>query len=248
MKRLFVLITVLFLATQGVLFSGEKTGVVDQRKEQRYKAIVPTLFTPDEILMADTAAGVSYLTEEEKKVILYINLARLDGQRFVDDFADRYLTVTGLAPVDPYVVSLYEDLPRVRDLQMLQPLRPLCEAAAYHAEDLGRNGITGHTSSDGTSFGDRLRKFLPTAGLLSENCSCGTYDSIAIVIVMELLIDTGVPSFGHRKNMLNERATHIGVAIREHQSNYRYNCVQDFAGRLTVADHQSAVQSERRKP
>ncbi len=203
-----------------------------QDKEQQYKAIVPTLFTKDEIRLANTAANISYLTEEEKKVILYINLARLDGKRFAKDFGSSYMELTGIAASNSYAISFYDDLSKVKGLQMLEPLQALCEAAAYHAEDLGKHGLTGHDSSDGTSFGDRIRRFLPSAGYWLENCSFGTYNSIAIVAVMQLLVDNNVPSLGHRKNILNAEMTHVGVAIRPHQSTYKYGCVQDFAGRM----------------
>ncbi len=203
-----------------------------QSKEQRYKNIVPTLFSSEEIKSANTAANVTYLTEEEKKVIMFTNLARLDGKRFADDFGGRYVEITGLTPSNSYVVSFYEDLAKIKGLQMLEPSQALCEAAAYHAEDLGKHGLTGHDSSDGTSFGDRIKRFFPTAGFWLENCCYGTYANIAIVDVLQLLVDNNVSSLGHRKNILNEEMTHIGVAIRDHQSNYKYNCVQDFAGRL----------------
>ena len=236
MKKKLLFFTSLFLLFQGFLVScvvgGSMTELITQSKEEQYKAMVPTLFTPDEIKAADTAANVGYLTEEEKKVILFTNLARLDGRRFADDFGERYMGIAGLASSNSYVISFYEDLPKAIGLQLLQPSPALCEAAAYHAEDMGRHGLTGHDSSDGTSFSDRIKRFVPKAGFWSENCSYGTYNNIAIAVVMQLLVDNNVSSLGHRKNILNEEITHIGVAIREHQTDYKYNCVQDFASRI----------------
>lgn len=196
---------------------------------KQYAAIVPTLYTADEIAAANTAADVGYLTKEEKKVIMFTNLARLDGKRFCDDFAEKYIKLKGLKSTNSYVTSFYEDMTKVEGLRMLKPSEALCEAATYHAEDIGEHGITGHNSSDGTSFGDRVKRFLPTANYWAENISYGTYNDIAVVIVMQLLIDDGVSSLGHRHNILNEDITHIGVSIRPHQFQYKYNCVQDFA-------------------
>jgi uncharacterized protein YkwD len=48
-------------------------------------------------------------------------------------------------------------------------------------------------------------------------------------IVLQLLIDHGVPSRGHRKNILNGSSNYVGVSIQPHNG-YRFNCVQDFAG------------------
>lgn len=234
MKRLFFWFAapLSLLTVSCVVDVADVAGEIPLGKEEQYKAMAPTLFSSEEIKAADTAANVGYLTEEEKKVILFTNLARLDGKRFADDFGEKYIEITGLASSNSYVISFYNDLSSVKNLQMLETAQALCEAAAYHAEDMGRNGITGHDSSDGTSFGDRIKRFFPEAGYWSENCSYGSYNNIAIVVVMQLLIDKDVPSLGHRKNILNEEMTHVGVAIRAHQTNYKYNCVQEFAGRI----------------
>jgi uncharacterized protein YkwD len=48
-------------------------------------------------------------------------------------------------------------------------------------------------------------------------------------IVTALLIDDGVPSRGHRTNLLNGRFNVVGVGVGLHQV-YRHMCVMDFAG------------------
>jgi hypothetical protein len=49
------------------------------------------------------------------------------------------------------------------------------------------------------------------------------------MIVASMLIDDGVPSRGHRQNLLDARFKVIGVAIGPHPS-YGHMCVIDLAG------------------
>jgi uncharacterized protein YkwD len=48
---------------------------------------------------------------------------------------------------------------------------------------------------------------------------------------MQLLIDDGIESLGHRKNILEPKYQWIGIAIEPHKT-YRTNCVMDFAERF----------------
>jgi uncharacterized protein YkwD len=45
---------------------------------------------------------------------------------------------------------------------------------------------------------------------------------------MALLIDDGIKSLGHRKNILNAGFHFVGIAIEPHKT-YGTNCVMDFA-------------------
>ncbi len=191
--------------------------------------VIVSLYTDEELAMANTAVDVDYLTEEEKKVIFLCNLARLDGERFAEEYLTPYAELNRLdVETNEYLASLYTDLSEVKDHGMLSPSKELSEAAAYHAKDSGVNGSTGHTSSDGTEWDVRLERFLPSWSALAENCTYGSSRKYAINVVMSLLIDEKVASLGHRKNILSDDYNYIGVSIMPH-STYTYNCVQDFA-------------------
>ena len=87
--------------------------------------------------------------------------------------------------------------------------------------------MTGHTGSDGSSMTDRMSRhgqWLPTC---SENIGYGDTDPFEIV--MSLLVDDGVPSRGHRTNIMNGDSLVVGVACGPHQR-YGTMCVQNFAG------------------
>ena len=187
-------------------------------------------WTSEQLARANTARNASYLSEQEKQVIFLCNLARMDGALF----AATYLTQhTPNNPSNWYIASLYRDLQSVKGRQPLYPDRRLYATAAYHAADMGRSGRTGHTSSDGTDFANRVYGGLGEKTYIAENCSYGSNNDQAINIVVQLLVDANVPSLGHRKNILNPDLSAIGVAIAPHAT-YEYMCVMDFANLANV--------------
>ena len=176
-------------------------------------------YTQEQQDIANTAKDVLYLTEEEKKVIYFCNLARLNGSAF----SDALLNIR--ESDDNYEKTLVEALDTTKDLPMLIPNEQLCKASAAHAEDIGPKGLIQHPSSDGTKTFDRVKQYYH-GHAMAENISAG-YDK-AFYIVRQLLIDRNTPSLGHRKTILSPNYDRIGVAIRPHTT-YNYCCVQDFS-------------------
>ncbi|MEN8249477.1 MAG: CAP domain-containing protein [Bacteroidota bacterium] len=194
-------------------------------------SLIPT-WTQEELDKANTAKDISYLTDEEKKTIMLVNLARLDGKKFLQTYFQDY-NATPFEEMqssgNEYMVSLKRDLAKVKNLPMLLPDKNLSKAARYHAKDMGEKGKTGHISTNGIGMSKRLSKYVKGWNRLAENCSYG-YDGAAD-IVGQLLLDENVPGLGHRKNILDTRLKYIGVAIEPH-SRYRYNCVMDFCAKF----------------
>ena len=186
-----------------------------------------------ELRQANTAINASYLTTEEKKIIMLVNLARLDGKKYLQTYFQDYDNATPYAEMassrNKYVVSLKADLDKAKNLPMLLPDEGLYKAAKYHAKDAGKNGLFGHTSSNGTTMGKRLPKYVKGWNRIAENCSYG-YDK-AQNIVGQLLLDNDVPSLGHRKTILHTQLEYIGVAIAPH-TKYKFNCVMDFCAKF----------------
>jgi len=177
----------------------------------------------DLIRSLNTGSDKEYLNEEEKKVILFMNMARFDGPLFEATFLQGYMQEKQ-QDNNSFVRSLRRDLKHTSGLPPLIPEKDLTAVAQAHARKSGENGTTGHQ--------DFNKRFEPMLGNpynhVGENCSYG-YEQ-AIDIVISLLIDEGVKSLGHRKNMLASDFNSIGVAIRPHKS-YRTNCVMDFGAR-----------------
>ncbi len=158
------------------------------------------------------------------EVLTLINEARTDPQGFLQNRLTPYLKENDMEDND-YAKSLVSDLTSAKKLAPLTSSPVLEKTARGHALDMGSNGIVGHNSSDGTTFVKRLRKKI-TTGMIAENCDYGNTDPLHIV--MALLIDDGITSLGHRKNILNPALTKIGIAIEKHKT-YGMNCVMDFS-------------------
>lgn len=168
----------------------------------------------------NTGSEASYLNEEEKKVILLMNMARHDGPLFSRTFLEIYVRDNQVEN-SSYLRSLRKDLNNVKGLSPLKSQRDLTQAALGHALKSGKQGKVGHQGFD--------KRFDPLMGNpymhVGENCSYG-YES-ARDIVLSLLIDEGIKDHGHRHNILSVDFNSVGVAIRPHRS-YRINCVMDF--------------------
>ena len=173
-------------------------------------------FTSYEINSANTAKDADYLTAEEKDVFLYNNLARMYPKKFYEVYKAFVMKSTykkGLFETDHYYTSLSKDLLNGPPAGPLLPDRVMFELAECWALESGEKGIVGHkrTNCEG--------------GFWAENCSYG--HDVGFEIVMQLLIDYGVESLGHRRNMMNSSYAGLGIAIRPHKG-YRFCAVQDF--------------------
>lgn len=101
----------------------------------------------------------------------------------------------------------------------------LYKVAKAHVDTQGKTSLTGHDRTDGKTWS----AVISSAGTYSnagENISYGVNTARGIVI--QLLVDDGVSSLGHRKNMLSTTFDSVGIAYGEHKG-YRYMCVMDFA-------------------
>ena len=143
-----------------------------------------------------------------------------DGDVFREPGAIAIRTIEGVAAVDEAIAFLERQAP----LPALAPNPILRLAAADHVEDQGPFGAVGHVGSDGSAFTDRIvRHGGPAAG--GENISYGGETGEAVVI--QLIVDDGVPDRGHRTNIFRPGYVSAGAACGRHRA-YRYMCVIDF--------------------
>ncbi len=167
----------------------------------------------------NTAKNADYMSNEEKNIIWLHNLARFDGPLFARTFLKEYVEKNGLK-YSPEIKSLFYDLRKIRKLALLRPDKRVYELAKAHAVWSGKKGKEGHKG-----FNERARK--SGHSRFSENAEYG--DFMAKDIFFNLLIDAGVSTLGHRKNILDIHAKVIGVSIQPHKKD-RYNCVIDYGG------------------
>lgn len=185
-----------------------------------------TEFTAEEVMKVNTAANATGMSQMDKDIVALCNLARLDGKRFWNSIAVPYLN----GKTNAYIVSLKADISAISNLPMLHVDASLQKAATFHATNMGNSGSVGHDSPDGTEWDVRIKSFY-NRYFFAENCAYGN-DS-AIAVVMQLLVDEGTESLGHRKNILNPSFKAIGVATKPHIK-WNYNTVQDFGDEVVT--------------
>lgn len=174
-------------------------------------------WTQAELNSANTAANVSVLTQEEKNVIMYCNLARMYPRRYVEIELKEHTSTS-------YERSLVSTLNSMTPVGPLRHSDKMYPYAKCWAEESGRLGVTGHTR--------RTCANMPAP--YGENCDYGYTDGRNII--RHLLIDENVPSLGHRVNCLNREYTEVGVFIASH-SVYRYCCVMDFTYKMQQSSY-----------
>ncbi|NTU68850.1 MAG: CAP domain-containing protein [Chlorobiaceae bacterium] len=188
----------------------------------------------------ETSVDAGYSNARDRAVIEEINLMRRDPAMYVRKYLKplrayyqggllRYpgsipmRTSEGVAALDECI----RELEAVRPLPLLSPSRGLMLAARDHVQDQGPAGAFGHTGSDGSSLTSRIERYGQWGVSAGENISYGYGEPRKIVAA--LLIDDGVSSRGHRKNLLNGSFRVVGVQVGPHRV-YRNMCVMDFAG------------------
>ncbi|TDO23052.1 CAP domain-containing protein [Pedobacter duraquae] len=196
-------------------------------------------WTQEEINKANTASNVNYLTDEEKKIIFYMNLVRMDGPKFFDTYFQDYVDMHNqqmkkysnyndlkINRYDPYYRGLKEDLKNVKNLSLLYPDESLSYVAKQHGKDMNKHNVAGHNSYDGRTMVNRIEKYYPNRGM-AENLAFGFSTGLANVSL--LLLDQGVADLGHRKNILNNTLglNIVGVSIQPHP-HYKYSATMDF--------------------
>ena len=163
--------------------------------------------------VCNTAANANYMTSKEKEVIHILNLARMNPQLF----CSTVVKTEDYETDNEYYTSLVQTMENMKALDILQPDKQTFQSAQCQAITSGKIGYVGHNRQ--TNNCKRLAHFY------GECCSYGETDALGIV--MQLLIDEGVPGYGHREICFSDEYTSIGVSIQPHKQ-YGLNAVLDF--------------------
>ena len=192
-------------------------------------------------MLTGLAAPVAALDEAlSRQVLAEINLARTAPRSysgFLREFRSRFQgksyslpgsrirvqTREGVAAVDEAIKYLSHQKP----LPALTWSAGLAAAAAELASEQSGSGATGHSGLQNGGMRERIERQGKWEGRIGENIAYGPEDARGIV--MQLIIDDGVPDRGHRKNHFSPAFGTAGVACGPHPR-FGSMCVIDFAG------------------
>jgi uncharacterized protein YkwD len=216
--------------------------------QMRHLAIIAALLPPMATLPLSAATqSIDYLTKLEHEIVLEHNLARTDPAAYSKYLEERLPYYEGKLLNQPGRIALQTlEGPRAVEeaidfLRAAEPVGTMCpssgmsRAARDHVIDLGPDGETSHTGGDGSKPSDRVNRYGRWRVSFAENMAFGQYrESDARTVVMQLLIDDGVPNREHRTNIFNAVFTVIGVSCGPHVT-YEAMCVIDYAARYDEA-------------
>jgi uncharacterized protein YkwD len=109
--------------------------------------------------------------------------------------------------------ELYETLMTMGPLPALRIQKAMEPALMAHLKFLARTSSLSHTGEKGSKSHDRIKSAVPQAKETGENLIMGIETPESALI--SLLLDDGVPSRGHRHNLLSPAFTHMAVAQHE---------------------------------
>jgi uncharacterized protein YkwD len=198
------------------------------------------LFAATSLLLILSATGFSAETDLAKQTLVEINLVRKNPPLYANylrEFRRQFRGSSYILPGTETLVRTDEGLKGVdeaiRFLLKQKPLPPLAwsaglaAAAAELADEEGESGAVGHLGKSSGGPKERIERHGEWQGRIGENIFYGPGD--ARQVVMNLIIDDGVPDRGHRKNIFYRAFARAGAACGSHPR-FGTVCVIDFAG------------------
>ena len=188
------------------------------------------------------------LSDLEKAVLEEMNLARTNPAQYatyLEAWRKYYNGKTFRPPRSASVETiegaraLEEAIKYLRSAKPLPPLqlsKGMCLGAKDQAFDQGQTGDVSHQGKDKSFSWERVARYGEWKTPVSENIA---YDSgTAREIVINLLIDDGVATRGHRNNIFNSSYLVTGISCGKHPL-FGGMCVCTFAGGFTEKSSQN---------
>ena len=218
---------------------GDETYRVERMKIPSFICLflLPLLITG--LAQCVNAEQADYLSHLEKAIVHEINAARTNPKGYASfleewkkHFDGKMLRIPGERTIvtEEGAKAVDEGINFIRSLSpvpRLSPSKGISLGAKDHVKDQGPSGSVQHKGSDGSQPWDRVNRYGTWERSIGENIAYGGDKARNIVICF--IVDDGVPSRGHRKNIFNPDFRVIGVAWGYHAT-YRTVCVITFAG------------------
>ena len=160
-----------------------------------------------------------FYAQMDKEVLDLVNEARTNPKKFLAERVEPYLKDNELENIRE-AKSLVKTLQRINAVPPLVFKENLGQMAQDFAEEAGKKGWEDHVRT-----AQRFQKYAPEMSYSGENIQF-TFDD-ALSIVIDLMIDEGVPGYGHRKNILDPNFSYFGFGIAPHK-NYDFISVMTF--------------------
>ncbi len=123
--------------------------------------------------------------------------------------------------------SLINDINKLKPLSVLKPDSGIYLAVRKHIKDQsGHEWKLMHTGSDGSLPWDRITTFSPNMSFGNENIAGNTMQATPRDFVLQLLIDSGIPGYGHRYNLLDPQWTHGACSTADYEGMHWW--IQNF--------------------
>ena len=103
----------------------------------------------------------------------------------------------------------------------------MAHACQDHIDQMGEAGLTGHTGQDGSSPYQRMDRYGSWNRWAAENISYGS--TTGVDVVMQLFVDDGVRSRGHRNNLFSKHGAVTGAFSGSHGKYDSMSCIT-YAG------------------
>lgn len=189
---------------------------------------------------AQNVSEANFLNDFEKQVLVEMNKVRANPAKYAEEFLEpmqnaydgKLLKMPGTIPLRTQegkkaLLECIREMKKTSPLPLLSPSEGLSQAANLLVKDQGKSGKVGHTGNKGSTPQTRVEQRGKWDVKLAENIAYGNQSPRRVVI--SLLIDDGVPSRSHRKNILDKAFKTIGIATGSHP-NYGNMCVMEMAG------------------
>ena len=179
--------------------------------------------------MLNTGANATYMNAQEKEMLKEINFARCYPKIYAKVIANYLIKKGNNLSFNDYIAGqeIVKELNNMATQNKLLPDERLYKSAKIHGQDMVKRGYSGHTGSDNSSPFDRIKKILGAAYIKGQENIVGGSSSSKSVI--NLLIDGGIGSRGHRYNIINPEWTHVGCYWAGKVGDMPNNYVQNFA-------------------